>query len=100
MSPTKKQPETAIRKATRDYLRLKGYFVITIQQGLGAHRGISDLIVTRSGKTSFVEIKTATGRLSDWQEKFESEIESHGGEYVVIRSLDEAIEWEKSRNGK
>jgi hypothetical protein len=88
------QPETAIRKAVRDYLRLRGWAVFTILQGLGAHRGISDLIVIRTGDVVWVEIKTKTGHLSEWQETFKSSIEAHGGTYIVLRSLDEAMEWE------
>jgi Holliday junction resolvase-like predicted endonuclease len=91
----KTQPETVIRKAVRDYLRFKGFAVFTVLQGLGAHRGISDLIVVRKEVTAFVEIKTATGKLSEWQEKFKFDVESHGGAYVVIRSVDEIIDWEK-----
>jgi len=94
--PPKKQPETAIRKAVRDYLKVKGWFVLTILQGIGAHRGISDLIAVKNGVVAWIEIKTPTGRLSDYQEKFKFEMEAHGGIYVVMRSLDDAIEWESN----
>ena len=96
---TKKQPETAIRKAVRDYLRLRGWKVYTILQGIGAHKGISDLIAVKNDMAAFVEIKTPKGRLSEWQEQFRDEVMGSGGSHVtycVMRSLEDVIEWEKS----
>jgi len=98
VSPRGKQPETAIRKAVRDYLRLRGWKVYTILQGIGAHRGISDLVAKRRDQVAFIEIKTPTGRQSDLQMEFEAEIMEDAGfhvTYVVIRSIEEVIEWEQ-----
>jgi hypothetical protein len=86
-----RQPETAILRVCAGYLRAAGWFVIRIQQGLGAHKGISDLICVRKGRVVFAEVKTAKGRLSDWQDGFRQTIANEGGEYVVLRCLEDAI---------
>ncbi len=87
-----KETETDILRAVRDYLRLKGFFVIRHQQGLGSHKGLSDLTVIKGGRTVWIEIKKEKGVLSEHQWKFSAEVRNRGGEYLVIRSLHEAIE--------
>lgn len=86
-----RQPESLILRACADYLRAAGWYVIRIQQGLGAHKGISDLICIRGGRVVFAECKTPRGRLSDWQEGFRRAVTTAGGEYVVLRSVEDAI---------
>lgn len=85
------QPETLILRQCSDYLRAAGWYVMRIQQGLGAHKGVSDLICIRKGRVVFAEVKTKTGRLSDWQQAFAQVIATEGGEYHVLRSLEDAI---------
>ena len=85
-------PETIIKNQCRDYLRWKGWFVFPVLQGLGAHRGISDMIAVKDGQTLFVEIKTPKGRQSEHQKRFEADIVEHGGSYLLIRSLDDLME--------
>ena len=86
------QPETAILRVCAGYLRAAGWFVIRVQQGLGAHKGVSDLICVRRGRVVFAEVKTAKGRLSDWQDAFRLTITNEGGEYVVLRCLEDAVD--------
>lgn len=85
----KKNPESLIQSQVRDALRMDGWYVIRHQQGLGAHLGLSDLTAIKEGKTIYVEIKTPTGRLSEYQEQFKHDIELHGGTYVVCRCLED-----------
>lgn len=85
------QPETAILRQCAGYLRAAGWFTVRLQQGLGCHRGISDLVCMRGGRTVWVEVKSPTGRLSDWQDAYRLNVTQAGGEYVVVRSLDDAI---------
>jgi len=85
------QPETQILRQCRDYLRAAGWTVIRMQQGPLSHKGLSDLICVRKGRVVFCEVKTATGRLSDWQQAFRQVIVNEGGEYVVLRCLEDAI---------
>lgn len=80
-----KNPETAISNAVRDCLRAHGWFVVRIQQGLGCHKGISDLVAMRNGRTVWIEVKTPRGRQSDHQLAFEAAVLEAGGEYIVAR---------------
>ncbi len=75
----------------RSYLRLRGWLVIRQQQGLGSHKGIADLYCLKGGRSVWVEIKTATGRQSDAQKQFEADVLTFGGEYWLVRSVDEAM---------
>lgn len=83
------QPETLILRQVSDYLRAAGWYVIRMQQGLGAHKGLSDLVAMKDGRTIWIEVKTPRGRLSDWQEAFGLNVQRAGGEYVVARGLDD-----------
>ena len=65
--------------------------MIRIQQGMGAHKGLSDLIAVKGGRVVFAEIKTPRGRLSEYQREFERELAAHGGEYAVLRSVEDAM---------
>jgi hypothetical protein len=85
-----KQPETMILRAVRDYLRIHRWYVVRIQQGMGCHKGVSDLVAVRDGRTVWIEVKTPTGRQSEAQRVFEHEIDGHGGEYHVVRSVEDA----------
>ena len=87
-----KVTEADIRRQVRDYLRIRGWFVFHILQGgVGVYRGITDLIAVRDGRVLFIELKTARGRQSVHQVKFQSDIEAHGGEYVLCRGVDDLL---------
>lgn len=88
-----KVTETDIRRQVRDYLRVKGWFVFHILQGgVGVYRGITDLIAAKDGRVLFIELKTARGRQSQHQKKFQTDLEAAGGEYVLCRGVDELRE--------
>ena len=82
----KATPETAIKKQIKDYLNLYGWYCFPILQSLGAHKGISDLIACKDGKTLFIEVKTSKGKQSVYQKHFQHCIEQAGGIYVLARS--------------
>lgn len=85
-------PETAVKRAVRAHLRSQGYFVYPNTAGMGSHPGISDLCAVRAGAVLWVEAKSSSGRLSPAQEQFRTDIENHGGAYVVVRSVDDLAE--------
>ena len=89
---TGRQPESAILTQVREWLRWRGWYVIRIQQGMGAHKGMSDLVCIRHRRVVFVEVKTATGKLSEHQENFRDAIGAHEGEYLVTRGIDDLEE--------
>jgi Holliday junction resolvase-like predicted endonuclease len=78
--------ESQVLDQVRQYLRTLGWYVIRIQQGIACHKGISDLIVVKDGRTVFLECKTKTGRLSQHQKTFQNEILSRGRRYVSQES--------------
>ena len=84
--------ETDIRRQIQDYLRIRGWFVFYILQGLGAYKGIPDLIAVKSGRVLFIELKTARGRQSDHQKKFQADLEAAGGEYILCRGAEDLQE--------
>jgi len=88
MPPVK---ERDILKQVRQYLRLKGWLVYRMQQGLGAHRGFPDLVAAKDGQVLFIEVKTPKGRLSGYQEQFRDEIRAQGLRYIVVRSVEDIM---------
>lgn len=86
--------ETSIRKAVRDYLRLRGWFVWTNVQSALSYKGVSDLTAIKNGIVLWIEIKTPTGRQSKHQIKFQKDVSEHGGHYLLIRDVEEIIKIE------
>lgn len=83
------QPETAIRRAITDFLRLHGWKVARIVQSALSEKGIPDLVAIRGGETVWIEVKTPTGRLSKYQEAWLQDLENHGGWWIVARSIED-----------
>ena len=93
MAGKPKITETDIRRQVRDYLRIKGWFCFhVLQGGVGVYRGITDLIAAKDGRVLFIELKTARGRQSEHQKKFQSDLEAAGGEYVLCRGVEDLQE--------
>lgn len=88
-------PETIIKRQVKDYLKLKGWFVFHNFAGLGVYPGISDFTAIKDGKTWFIEIKTKTGKQSENQIKFHNDVIIHGGRYFILKSLEDAINFDK-----
>ena len=59
---------------------------------IGQKKGFPDILVLHKGKFIGIEIKTKTGKQTEHQKKMQKMIEKNGGEYYVIRSLNELIE--------
>lgn len=64
--------------------RNKYYF-----EGIGSMAGVSDTVVILPGKTLFVEFKSAKGRQSPDQKEFENKLKALGGQYYIMKSLEE-----------
>ena len=78
---------------------MRGWLVIRMQAGIGAHKGIADLYCLRAGRDVWLECKTTKGKQSGHQVKFQADVEAHGGEYCVVRSLEDAMDLERGREG-
>ncbi len=72
---------------------MRGY---KVRFGVGGPGG-ADLIGLWHGRFVAIEIKTETGRQSPDQKLFQRLIEAKGGEYVILRSVDEARAWVSMR---
>ena len=81
--------ESEIRAQVQDLLRWRGWYVYYNLQGLGSYPGLSDLVAVKKGRIIHIELKTKTGKQSDKQEKFQADIEAAGGEYRVVRCLED-----------
>jgi Holliday junction resolvase-like predicted endonuclease len=54
--------------------------------------GTSDIIIfMSSGRTIFVEVKTATGKQNDNQKAFEQKITALGFEYHIVRDVEKVV---------
>jgi hypothetical protein len=87
--------ENDVKKVVKDYLTIKGWFHFHVLQGLGAYKGIPDIIAIKGGNTFprvlFIEVKKPMGKQSQYQKDFENNIKSQGGEYVLVRCLEDLI---------
>ena len=81
--------ESEIQAQIRDYLRWNGWFVVKIHQSLGSYRGIADLYALRDGQHVWIEVKTDRGVQSEYQKKFQRDIEKHGGTYILARGIED-----------
>ena len=89
----KKISENDVKKMVKDYLSIKKYYHFPILQGLGAKRGIPDIIAIKNNRVLFLECKRpGGGKQSDYQKQFQADIEGHGGEYHIVSSLNELID--------
>lgn len=88
----KKQTEKEIKAAIRGFLRSMGVFHWNVMQGLGAEKGVADLLGIYNGMPLAIEVKTPKGRVSIHQERFLRRFAGHGGIAFVARSVDDVIE--------
>lgn len=94
--------EKATQKAVLEYLGYKKYFYWRNNTGAmistykGKERfmrfgtaGSPDIFVLHNGMLYGLEIKDVKGKQSDSQIVFEDNMQTHGGMYAVVRSLDD-----------
>lgn len=95
--------EQEIKKSIMDYLNLRAdiYFfrlgsgLIRTEQGryfkTGA-RGCPDIVVLKKGRFIGLEVKNDKGKQSEDQQTTENKIKQCGGEYYLVRSIDDVID--------
>ncbi len=89
MAAAQKVSEGDILKAIREFLWGHGWKVTRMHQSFGSEKGIPDLYAIRGGQSVWIEVKTPTGRLSKYQERWLQDLEDHGGHYIVARSVED-----------
>jgi hypothetical protein len=62
-------------------------------KNLGVVSGVSDLICILPGKVVFIELKLEKGKQSETQRSFEKAVIALGHEYIILRNLEDFIEW-------
>ena len=83
--------ESDIKKLTKDYMQLLGWYIFPILQSMGCHKGISDFIAIKAGRTVFIETKSPTGTQRPDQIEFQAMIEAKGGEYFLVDCYEDLI---------
>lgn len=81
--------ETEILRGIRQYLQVHGWYVIRHHQGLGCHKGLSDLTAIRNGVTVYIECKKRNGYQSAVQKKFQADVEAHGARYILAKGIED-----------
>lgn len=85
--PKKLTTETLLKRDVRRYLGLTGWFCFPVLQGIGAYKGIPDIIACRNGITLFIECKAPKGKQSPDQIEFERRIKETGCIYLLIKDV-------------
>lgn len=61
-------------------------------KAMGVVAGVSDLIYLRpGGKPVLIELKIESGSQSQIQKEWQAKVEAAGYQYIIVRSLEEAI---------
>lgn len=98
-----KRTESMIQKAVLDYLQMisKQEPIYYFRAGSGVFQtaqgryvktgrpGVPDIICCAYGKFLGIEVKTEKGRQSQAQKQAEQDIDWAGGEYHIVRSVDD-----------
>ena len=85
--------ENEVKLQVKQYLSLMGWFSFPLTAGMGSYKGSPDRIAVKNGRVLFLEIKKPVGwKHSDPQKQFQKDINEHGGEYYLIKCLEDLIE--------
>ena len=89
----KKQTEAEITRAIRGCLKSLGVWHWKQWQGpMSQPKGVSDIIGIWKGRFLAIEVKTQTGRVSEYQQRFIDRVIEEGGIAFVARSVDDVID--------
>ena len=75
----------------KDYLSIKGWFNFPLTAGMGSYKGICDRIAIKNGRVLFIEVKRPGGKQSVNQMAFQNDIWAKGGQYILVKCLDDLI---------
>ena len=83
--------ETEIRNSIKKFLEWNKWFVVTMYQSALSYKGIGDLYAVSHNVNVWFEVKKPKGKQSQYQKDFERDIKEHGGNYFVVRSIDDVV---------
>ena len=94
------QPHGQLEKIVKEFLIASGWFVFANVEGrnkVGKHSipGISDLTAIKCGLVLWIEIKVGKDHLRDSQTKFRDNVQSHGGQYLEVRDIEDILKYIK-----
>jgi hypothetical protein len=81
-------PETALKRAAKDFLVTYRIWTFPLTAGMGAHPGAPDRIGIHQGKPLAIEFKAPKGYLSAFQKVFRDEWRAQGGIYIECRTIE------------
>jgi hypothetical protein len=103
----RQSPEARLQKAILQHLKLtapkdvfwfhpanegrRGVVTGANLKALGMLPGVADLVIVVAGRAFFMEIKSASGRLSDAQQAFAETCKRGGSEWVCVNNIDDAL---------
>lgn len=92
MRARRQTPEKATQQHIKQYLRLKGCWYYDLSQPRAAMQtpGLPDLLVFMP-KLVFIEVKSATGRLTPAQRDFQARCAAAQVSYLVARSVGDVV---------
>ena len=79
--------EAYLKKSARNILRNRQIFFVDVQGSRFTTNGVPDIIIVIDGKFIGLEFKTYRGKQSEDQKTFQSRLESAGGKYHIVRSV-------------
>lgn len=84
-------PEGRIKSDIKNALKDRGVYWTMIPGGAYGRSGEPDMILCCNGRYLAVEVKTPTGRQSEWQKLRQAQIEASGGTYIVARDVEDVL---------
>ncbi len=83
-------PENKVKASIKKYLE-DDHWMIQSNAQFGPYvvPGRPDMEAYKNGKVIFIEVKSKTGRQSDWQKAYQKKLEEHGMIYILARSVDD-----------
>jgi hypothetical protein len=89
-------PEGMVRCQIGKYLRDNGWFIFNVMQGGQlSHKGVSNIIGIKCGIVAFVKVTSERGCIDEMQKRFQDDVESRGGHYFILRSVEDAEAMER-----
>ena len=95
MNAVKVDTEAELKAKSKKWLDKNGWFNPNIHsEGFYCHKGIADKVAIKGGRVVMIEFKRnmKTSKQSPDQVVFEARWKAHGGEYIIVRSIEELAE--------
>ena len=99
MSKRTTASEAEISRAIMDYLAARHVFSLRMNSGtrIGEYKGkkraihmhapgTADMVIFPKGRVIWCEVKSATGKQSELQRSFQTQVEEQGHRYIIARS--------------